>query len=315
MRDSNVNFIMTFSLPVQCTSNNLTEAASVQWCISNDFNNIHILNLTPWGKKDQKHISKKQVNIRLKLASLSQDPNPSSRVLPIIAPRALNRLKEDGERKLLEERLHSTYWVMSEYPEIWRPIKFHKLEQSTRVNETIHTQVDDEELFEESDEKGVRKDKHGIAETLIELYETEEVIIQAALERLINKLPSHGILNHKARLVVKGYAQIFGVDYFDTFSLVARPDTIRLLFALTAQLGWKVYQMDVKSTFLNGFLQEEIYVEQPEGFVDKGKEEKVYRLRKELYGLKQAPRWYGRIDGHLLSLGFEKSLLESTLYV
>jgi len=121
---------------------------------------------------------------------------------------------------------------------------------------------------------------------------------------------------HKARLVVKGYAQIFGVDYFDTFAPVARLDTIRLLLALAAQLGWKVYQMDVKSAFLNGFLQEEIYVEQPEGFVEKGKEDKVYRLRKALYGLKQAPRaWYGRIDGHLLGLGFEKSLSESTLYV
>ena len=105
------------------------------------------------------------------------------------------------------------------------------------------------------------------------------------------KLNADGSVNkHKARLVVKGYAQIFGVDYFDTFAPVARLGTIRLLLALAAQLGWKVYQMDVKSTFLNGFLQEEIYVEQPEGFVAKGKEDKVYRLRKALYVLKQAPR-------------------------
>ena len=67
--------------------------------------------------------------------------------------------------------------------------------------------------------------------------------------------------------------------------------------------------MDVKSAFLIGFLQEEIYVEQPGGFVKKGNEDKVYRLRKALYGLKQAPRaWYGQIDGHLLGLGFEKSI-------
>ena len=63
---------------------------------------------------------------------------------------------------------------------------------------------------------------------------------------------------HKARLAVKGHAQIFGVDYFDTFAPVARLDMIRLLLALAAQLGWKVYQMDVKLAFLNGFLQEEI---------------------------------------------------------
>ena len=72
---------------------------------------------------------------------------------------------------------------------------------------------------------------------------------------------------HKSRLVVKGYAQIFGVDYFDTFAPVARLDMIRLLLALAAQLGWKVYQMDVKSAVLNGILKEENYVDQPEALL------------------------------------------------
>ena len=91
------------------------------------------------------------------------------------------------------------------------------------------------------------------------------------------KLNADGLVNkYKARLVVKGYAQIFDVDYSETFALVARLDTIRLLLAISAQLGWKVHQMDVKSAFLNGILQEEIYVEQPEGFVMEDKEDKVY---------------------------------------
>ncbi|KAL4038580.1 hypothetical protein IC575_002202 [Cucumis melo] len=85
------------------------------------------------------------------------------------------------------------------------------------------------------------------------------------------KLNADGSINkHKARLVVKGYAQIFGVDYSDTFAPVARMDTIRLLFAIAAQKGWKLYQLDVKSAFLNGVLQEEIYVEQPEGCEKQG---------------------------------------------
>jgi transposase InsO family protein len=124
------------------------------------------------------------------------------------------------------------------------------------------------------------------------------------------------INKYKARLVVKGYAQIFGVDYSDTFAPVSRLDTIRLILAVAAQKGWKVFQLDVKSAFLNGVLEEEIYVEQPEGFVVQGEEDKVYLLKKALYGLKQAPRaWYSKINDHLLSIGFVKSLSESTLYV
>ena len=123
------------------------------------------------------------------------------------------------------------------------------------------------------------------------------------------KLNSDGSVNkHNAKLVVKGYAQMFGVDFLETFAPVARLDTIRMLLALAAQMGWKIYQLDVKSIFLNGYLEEEIFVEQLEGFVVKGKEDKVYQLKKALYGLKQAPRaWYSRINAHLLSLGFKKS--------
>jgi len=89
-----------------------------------------------------------------------------------------------------------------------------------------------------------------------------------------------------------------------------------LLLALSAQNGWVIHQMDVKSAFLNGYLEEEIFVEQPEGFVVQGQEEKVYRLNKALYGLKQALRsWYSRIGTHLMSLGFVKSPSEFTLYV
>lgn len=128
--------------------------------------------------------------------------------------------------------------------------------------------------------------------------------------------PDGSVNKHKARLVVKGYAQMFGVDFSETFAPVARLDTIRLLLALAAQNDWIVHQLDVKSAFLNGYLEEEIFVEQPEGFVLQGQEDKVYRLKKALYGLKQAPRsWYSRIDTHLESLGFVKSLSESTLYV
>ena len=115
---------------------------------------------------------------------------------------------------------------------------------------------------------------------------------------------------------MKGFVQVVGVDYGDTFVPVARHDTIRLLLALASQMGWKVYHLDVKSAFLNGILLEEIYVQQPEDFEVIGHEHKVYKLHKALYGLKQAPRvWYSRIDSHLIQLGFRRSENEATLYL
>ena len=83
---------------------------------------------------------------------------------------------------------------------------------------------------------------------------------------------------------------MFGVDFSETFAPVARMDTIRMLLALATQKGWTLHQMDVKSAFLNGYLEEEIFVEQPEGFSVAGQENQVYQLKKALYGLKQAPR-------------------------
>ncbi|KAJ4713761.1 Retrovirus-related Pol polyprotein from transposon TNT 1-94 [Melia azedarach] len=124
------------------------------------------------------------------------------------------------------------------------------------------------------------------------------------------------IHKHKARLVVKGYAQQQGIDYGDTFAPVARLDTIKLLIALAAQNRWKIFHLDIKSAFLNGYLKEEIFIEQPEGFKVNGEEDKVYKLNKALYGLKQAPRaWYSRIDEFLCASGFRRSCNDATLYI
>ena len=92
---------------------------------------------------------------------------------------------------------------------------------------------------------------------------------------------------YKARLVAKGYKQKHGIDYEEVFAPVARLETIRMIIAIAAQYRWKIHQMDVKSAFLNGLLEEEVYVEQPEGYVAKGHEGKVLKLTKALYGLKK----------------------------
>eukprot|EP00253_Pinus_taeda_P002039 PITA_02039 len=124
------------------------------------------------------------------------------------------------------------------------------------------------------------------------------------------------IERHKARLVVKGYKQQYGRNYEETFAPIARMETVRAVLSISTQNKWKVYQMDVKSTFLNGVLKEEVYIEQPPGYEKKGQEHKVCILKKALYVLKQAPRsWYGRIDSYLLENGFEKYEGETTLYI
>lgn len=124
-----------------------------------------------------------------------------------------------------------------------------------------------------------------------------------------------GVDKHKARLVAKGYAQCYGVDYTEVFVPVARLDTVGAILAIASQSNWEVFQLDVKSAFLHGELNEEVYVRQQEGFIKKEQEETVYKLRKALYGLNQAPRaWFTRIEAYFLKEEFEKCPCEHTLF-
>ncbi|KAL0561666.1 hypothetical protein IC582_002106 [Cucumis melo] len=121
---------------------------------------------------------------------------------------------------------------------------------------------------------------------------------------------------YKARLVAKGYSQRKGIDYDEVFAPVARLETIRLLIALAAQNNWKIFQMDVKLAFLKGYLEEEVYLEQPPGYSVKGQEDKVLKLKKALYGLKQAPRmWNSRINKYFLDNGYLRCPYEHSLYI
>ncbi|GKA99401.1 zinc finger, CCHC-type containing protein [Tanacetum coccineum] len=119
----------------------------------------------------------------------------------------------------------------------------------------------------------------------------------------------------KARLVIQGFRQKEGIDYFDTYAPVARITTIRLLLALAAIHNLVIHQMDVKTAFLNGDLDEEVYMKQPEGFVMPGNEHKVCKLVKSLYGLKQAPKqWHQKFDEVVLSSGFHLNQSDKCVY-
>nr|GEX22802.1 retrovirus-related Pol polyprotein from transposon TNT 1-94 [Tanacetum cinerariifolium] len=115
------------------------------------------------------------------------------------------------------------------------------------------------------------------------------------------------VIRNKARLVGKGYAQEEGIDFEESFTPVARLEAVRIFIAYAAHKSFPIHQMDVKMTFLNGPLNEEVYVAQPDGFVDLDHPEKVYHLMNALYGLKQALRsWYNELSKFLLSKGFTK---------
>ncbi|GJW34208.1 retrovirus-related pol polyprotein from transposon TNT 1-94 [Tanacetum coccineum] len=128
------------------------------------------------------------------------------------------------------------------------------------------------------------------------------------------KLDEYGdVLKNKARLVAKGYRQEEGIDFEESFAPVARIEAIRIFIANAATKNMIIYQMDVKTAFLNGDLQEEVFVSQPEGFEDQENPTHVYRLKKALYGLKQAPRaWYDTLSKFLLANNFFKGAVDPT---
>jgi hypothetical protein len=131
-----------------------------------------------------------------------------------------------------------------------------------------------------------------------------------------NKQDVHGVVTrNKARLITKGYSQLEGLDFDETFAPIARLESIRMLLSYATHHGFKLYQMDVKSAFLNGPIKEEVYVEQPPGFESEEYSNYVYTLHKALCGLKQASRaWYECLSDFLIENGFRIGMTNSTLF-
>ncbi|GKF54273.1 retrovirus-related pol polyprotein from transposon TNT 1-94 [Tanacetum coccineum] len=120
-----------------------------------------------------------------------------------------------------------------------------------------------------------------------------------------------GVLKNKACLIAKGYHQEEEIDFKESFAPVARLEVIRIFIAFAARMNMVVYQMDVNTAFLIGILREEVYVSQPNGFVDPENPNHVYKLKKALYGLKQAPRaWYDMLSSFILSQKFTKGIVD-----
>ena len=132
-----------------------------------------------------------------------------------------------------------------------------------------------------------------------------------------NKTGEDGeIIQNKSRFMAQGYTQIEGVDFDESLAPVARLESIRILISIACTMNFKLYQIDVKCAFLNGYLNKEVFIEQPKGFEDPNFPDHVLRLKKALYGLKQAPRaWYDRLTQYLLDRGFKRGYANRTLFV
>jgi len=131
-----------------------------------------------------------------------------------------------------------------------------------------------------------------------------------------NKLNEQGeVTRNKARLVAQGYIKQEGIDYTETFAPVVRLEATRLLISYAFNHGIILYQMDVNSAFLNGVIEEEVYVKQPPGFEDLKHPDHVYKLKKSLYDLKQSPRaWYDRLSNFLIKNNFKRGQVDTTLF-
>ncbi|GKD60416.1 retrovirus-related pol polyprotein from transposon TNT 1-94, partial [Tanacetum coccineum] len=124
-----------------------------------------------------------------------------------------------------------------------------------------------------------------------------------------------GVQKNKARLVAQGFRQEEGIDFKESFALFTRIEAIRIFVANAANKNMTIFQMDVKTAFLNGELKEEVYISQPEGFVDQDNPSHVYKLKKAIYSLKQAPRaWYNMLSSFLISQQFSKGAVDPTLF-
>ncbi|GJU00004.1 retrovirus-related pol polyprotein from transposon TNT 1-94 [Tanacetum coccineum] len=181
----------------------------------------------------------------------------------------------------------------------------------TKDGKVIDDDLDEEEAIKVTEKKNLENDI--VDETL----EIDEIVnIKKSRNHPLENLDENGVVSrNKARLVAQGYNQQEGINYDETYAPVARLESIRILLAYACTLDFKLFQMDVKSAFLNGFINEEVYVAQPPRFIEFEKPDHVYKLKKALYGLKEAPKaWYDRLKAFLIKHEYKIGMVDNTLF-
>nr|GEW83521.1 retrovirus-related Pol polyprotein from transposon TNT 1-94 [Tanacetum cinerariifolium] len=203
-------------------------------------------------------------------------------------------------------------------------VTFDETPLPSKTSPLVDDDLDEEEAVKVTKKKNLQND---IEDETLEVdkvvnikesknHPLENIIGNLNQRTLRNKLDENGIVSrNKARLVAQGYSQQEGIDYYETYAPIARLKSIRILLAYTCALDFKLFQMDVKSAFLNSFINEEVYMAQPPGFVNFKKPNHVYKLEKALYGLKQAPKaWYDRPKAFLIKHEYNMGMVDNTLF-
>jgi hypothetical protein len=234
---------------------------------------------------------------------VSQSPPPRQRSIAVDRPR-----RTIVEPKRLINEINIAAYALSVAEEIegnTEPFNYSEAIHSTNCNNWVTSMHDEMESLE----------KNGTWDLVKLPKEKKPIRCKWIFKRKEGISPSDEV-RYKARFVAKGYSQIPGIDYNDVFSPIVKHSSIRTLFSIVAMHDYELGWLDVKIAFLHGKLEEDIYMDQPEGFVVPGKEDLVCRLKKSHYGLIQSPRqWYKRFDAFMISQGFKRSNYDSCVYL
>ncbi|GKC81205.1 retrovirus-related pol polyprotein from transposon TNT 1-94 [Tanacetum coccineum] len=195
-------------------------------------------------------------------------------------------------------------------------VTFDKAPLPFKTSPLVDDDLDEEEAIKVIEKKNLENDIEDETLEIDEIVNIKESKYHPLEKVFRNKLDENGIVSrNKARLVAQGYNQQEGIDYDEIYAPVFRLESIRILLAYACALDFKLFQMDVKSAFLNGFLNEEVYVVQPLGFIDFEKPDHVYKLNKTIYGLKQALKaWYDRLKPFLIKHEYKMGMVDNTLF-
>ncbi|GJW46021.1 retrovirus-related pol polyprotein from transposon TNT 1-94, partial [Tanacetum coccineum] len=197
-------------------------------------------------------------------------------------------------------------------------VTFDETPLPSKTSPLVDDDLDEEEAIKVTEKKNLENDIDDetleIDEVLVPQPKNMKIIGTKWVYRI--RLDENGVVSrNKARLVAQDYNQQEGIDYDETYAPVARLESIRILLAYACALDFKLFQMDVKGAFLNGFINEEVYMAQPSGFIDFEKPDHVYKLKKALYSLKQAPKaWYDRLKAFLIQHEYKIGMVDNTLF-